>query len=79
MKLVKNLVFALVLAFVLAISTPGGELNTPGFAQPTPTPAPENVTVKSDDGTVAYDPNADSIETSDYLFFEALAAFLSMY
>ena len=30
MKLVKNLVLALVLASVLAISAPAGELNTPG-------------------------------------------------
>ena len=79
MKLVKNLVFAMALAAVLAVTASGGEQSTPGIAAPTPTPAPENVTVKSDDGTVAYDPNADSTETSDYLFFEALAAFLSMY
>jgi hypothetical protein len=79
MKLVKNLVFAVVLASVLAISAPAGELNTPGFAAPTPTPAPESATIIPDDGVVIYDPNPESTETSDYLFFEALAALLSMY
>ena len=79
MKLVKNLAIALVLASVLAISAPAGELNTPGFAAPTPTPTPEHATIISDDGTVVYDPSPGSTEPSDYLLFEALAALLSMY
>jgi hypothetical protein len=79
MKLVKNLVLALVLAFILAINAPAGEINTPGFAAPTPTPAPERSMIIPDDGTVVYDSNPESTETSDYLFFEALAALLSMY
>ena len=79
MKLVKNLVFAVVLASVLAISAPAGELGTAGIAAPTPTPTAEHATILSDDGTVVYDPNPESTETSDYLFFEALAALLSMY
>lgn len=79
MKLVKNLTLALVLASVLAISTPAGDLNTPGFAAPTPTPTPERAMIMPDDGTVVYDANPESTETSDYLFFEALAALLSMY
>ena len=79
MKLVKNLVLALVLASFLAVSAPAGELNTPGFAAPTPTPTPERATLTSDDGTIVYDPCPESNETSDYLFFEALAALLSMY
>lgn len=80
MKLVKNLVFAMVLATVLAINAPAGELGTPGFAAPTPTPTPERVILISDDGTVVgADPNPGNTETSDYLFFEALAALLSMY
>ena len=40
---------------------------------------PEHATIISDDGIVVYDPNPESTETSDYLFFEALAALLSMY
>ena len=80
MKLVKNLVFAVVLASVLAISVPAGEINTPASAA-TPTPTPMSAKVISDDGIVIYDPNPESTETetSDYLFFEALAALLSMY
>jgi len=80
MKLVKNLFLALVLASVLAISVPAGEINTPASAA-TPTPTPMPAKVISDDGIVIYDPNPESTETetSDYLFFEALAALLSMY
>ena len=77
MKLVKNLVFALVLAVVLSISAPAGELNTPGSVA-TPTPTPQEAIGISDDGTVASDPSGTT-ETSDYLFFETLAALLSMY
>ena len=79
MKLAKNLVFAVVLASVLAISAPAGELGTPGFAAPTPTPAPEHAMIISDDGVVVYDPNPESTDTSDSLLYEALAALLSMY
>ena len=79
MKLVKNFVFAVVLASVLAVSAPAGELGTPGFAAPTPTPSPEGVMAAPDDGVVTCDPYAASTETSDYLFYEALAALLSVY
>ena len=78
MKLVKNLVFAVVLASVLAFKTPAGELGTAGSPAPVPDPSPrpEHAMMISNDGTV--DPN-ESTEISDYLFFEALAALLSMY
>lgn len=79
MKLVKKLVLSVVLASALAVSVSGGEQSTPGFAAPTPTPTPERAMIISEDGTVVYDPNPESTETSDYLFFEALAALLSMY
>ena len=77
MKLVKNFVFAVLLASVLAVSAPAGEVDVPGFAGPTPTPTPQRSTSDEDTG----DPNATviSAETSDYLFFEALAALLSVY
>ena len=78
MKLVKNLVFAVVLASVLAINAPAGELGTPG-AVATPTPTPHEATAISDDGTVVSDPSDGSTDTPDYLFYEALAALLSMY
>ena len=80
MKLVKNFVFAVLLALVLTVGAPAGELSTPGAASsPTPTPPPEGVMSTSDHGTVICDPYAASTETSDYLFYEALAALLSVY
>ena len=80
MKLVKNFVFAVLLASVLAVSAPAGEVDVPGFTSPTPTPTPG--ASSSDEAKSAFygDPNAViSAETSDYLFFEALAALLSVY
>ena len=72
MKLVKNFVFAVLLASVLAVSVPAGELGTPGYANPSPTPTPERAMNTTDaDGVTA--------ETSDSLFYEALAALLSVY
>jgi hypothetical protein len=81
MKLVKSLAFAVVLASILSVSTFAGEQSTPGRAgssTPSPTPQSESISI-SDDGTVISDPNDGSTETSDYLFYEALAALLSMY
>ncbi len=79
MKLVKNFVFAFLLASVFAVSVPAGDMGTPGFAAPTPTPTPSESVIILDDGTVLCDPNAGNTEPSDYLFFEALAALLSVY
>ena len=77
MKLVKNFVFAVLLASVLAVSAPAGEVDGPG-AKPSPSPALAPVSAISDEKTG--DPNAIvTAETSDYLFFEALAALLSVY
>lgn len=77
MKLVKNFVFAVLLASVLAVSVPAGEVEGPG-AKPSPSPAQAPVAT-SDKETG--DPNAAIViaETSDYLFYEALAALLSAY
>ena len=79
MKLVKNFVFAMLLASVLAVSAPAGEVDGPGAKPPSPTPALAPVPATSDKETG--DPNATIVtaETSDYLFFEALAALLSVY
>ena len=78
MKLVKNFALTVLLAFVFAVSAPAGEIGMPG-AKPAPTPGAKS----TDDGKTALyeDPNAGVIsdETSDYLFFEALAALLSVY
>ena len=83
MKFVKNLAVAVLLASVLAISAPAGELGTPGFANPSPSPTPGSImaTTNDDPRMALYnsDPTAGSTETSDYLFYEALAALLSVY
>jgi len=78
MKLVKNFVLAVLLVSVLAVSVPAGEVDGPG-AKPSPSPATAPVSTTSDKETG--DPNATTFtdETSDYLFFEALVALLSLY
>ena len=76
MKFVKNVVLAAVLTSVLAVSAFAGEQVTPGFVPPPPPPQAVTICI---DGTVVCDPNAENIETSDYLFYEALAALLSLY
>ena len=75
MKLVKNFVLAMLLASVLAVSAPAGVVDTPGFAGPTPSPTP----LRSDENNGKSDVTVISAETSDYLFFEALEALLSLY
>ena len=84
MKSVKNLVYAVLLAFVLGVSANAGDQGTPGFANPSPTPTPDGMratTTNTDPRTALYncDPSAGVTETSDYLFYEALAALLSVY
>ena len=80
MKLVKNFGLAVLLAFFFAISAPAGEVQMPGAVSPTPPPSARSY----DDEAKTYsygDPDATDVtaETSDYLFFEALAALLSVY
>ena len=78
MKLVKNFALAVLLAFFFAISAPAGEVQMPGAVSPTPPGASSSDAAK----TYSYgDPDAQVVtaETSDYLFFEALAALLSVY
>lgn len=84
MKLVKNLVFAGLLVFAVTINTFAGDQQTPNVVQPTPSPTP-NALIAYEDGTsplgypcVDYTGNITA-ETTDYLFFEALAALLSVY
>ena len=75
MKLVKNCVFSVLLAMVLAVSALAGELDMPGAKPPgATTPDEPKYAISGDpDATVT------TVETSDYLLFEALAALLSVY
>ena len=79
MKLVKNFVLAVLLASTLAVNTIAGETQLPGVVSPPPPPATSRT---NETKSIVYgDPDATDVtaETSDYLFFEALAALLSVY
>ena len=77
MKPVKNFVFTVLLVFTLALTTFAGDIETPGYAPP---PPPRMSTTT--DETIP-EPNTETeqtmLETADYLFYEALAALLSVY
>ena len=79
MKLVKNFVYATLLASILAVNASAGDQLGGGSPAPAPDP-PKAMT--AGDGTLGIcDPNTGclSTETSDSLFYEALAALLSVY
>lgn len=76
MKTVKHFVFALFLVSAISVSSLAGEQNTPGVAAPTPTPPAISAPDEQKGDTNA---SIVTAETSDYLFFEALAALLSVY
>ena len=83
MKLVKNLVFAGLLVLTVTISTLAGDQQTPNVVQPTPSPTPNALIAYDGTSPLGY-PCIDNTgiitaETTDYLFFEALAALLSVY
>ena len=80
MKPVKHLVFALLLVFASAGTTPAGEVPIP--------PAPPGATaIDPEDGTTTTPSLGDSyteqsgetVETTDYLLFEAFKALFSLY
>ena len=80
MKSVKNLVFALLLVFAITSSVAAGEMPIP----PAPEPAPRATVTALGDGThPSLDPNSvqsgETVETSDYLMFEALIALIYLY
>ena len=78
MKLVKNFVYAVLLVAAITVSASAGEMDTPANPEPTP----QKLVTTMDEGTNPIsDPYTGEItaETSDYLFFEALAAMLSVY
>ena len=77
MKPVKNLVFAALLVFSIALNTFGGDIDQPGA----PAPPPPRITTTTDETSTetSTDTQETTVETSDYLFYEALAALLSVY
>jgi len=81
MKLVKNFFYAVLLVSILAIGASAGDQHVGGFASPTPTPSPEAMVAYDEISPDVIDPNTGSLstETSDSLFYEALAALLSVY
>jgi len=75
MKPVKNLVFAALLVFTIAFNTLAGDIDQPGAPAP---PPPHMMAVTP--GTAEPDNNQETIiDSSDYLFLDALAALLSVY
>jgi hypothetical protein len=81
MKLVKNLVFASLLVFAITVNTLAGEQQMPNATQPPPPPTGDQVLAYPDGTTTlgGSDTGEITAETTDYLFFEALAALLSVY
>ena len=84
MKPVKNLVSAVLLLTVLAFNTIAGDVQTPGIAAPQPSPTPNNMTYSGADTTPslsdAYaERSGDTVETTDYLIYEALTALIYLY
>jgi hypothetical protein len=78
MKPVKNLVFAALLVFSIALNTFAGDIQHPGIAAPTPTP--ETLIAATDETTPeATDSQQTTVATADYLFFEILIALISVY
>jgi hypothetical protein len=76
MKLVKNFVFAALLVSSLAFNTFAGDIEIPGIHKPGNNPPPLST---SEGSTEPIGVETQGTETSDYLFYEALAALLSMY
>ena len=80
MKSVKHLVFALLLVFAVTANVAAGEVPIPPEPQPKLT-----TTATTSDGVIptSLDPNSlqsgETVETSDNLLFEALAALLYLY
>lgn len=79
MKPFKTLVFAALLVFSIAFNTFAGEVDVPGAPAP---PPPPRLTITEEPlftGTTTQETGVVTSEPSDYLFYEALAALLSVY
>lgn len=77
MKSVKNLVFALLLVFAINAHAAAGEMPIPPAPDPTQhSTATESIDPSLDTTSVQ---SGETVESSDYLLFEALAALLCLY
>jgi hypothetical protein len=81
MKLIKRFVFAVLFVSALAVNTYGGEQETPGYSSPAP---PTHSTIAVNETTPSSGSEdsqpADSADiSSDTLFYEALAALMSIF
>jgi len=81
MKFVKNFLFAALLACTLAFNTFAGDVETPGNPAPKPLTYTEDplITDTQTTGTTTQETGVVTSEPSDYLFYEALVALLSVY
>ena len=79
MKLVKNFLSAVVLVFAIALNAPAGEQDTPGYVPPPPPRATSTSDEYTTDSSNTAAVGGGTVETSDYLLFEALMALLSVY
>ena len=79
MKPVKNFVFAALLVSSLAFNSFAGDIDVPGIVPPPPRMSTTNDDSTTLVGSETQQTDLIQAETSDYLFFEALAALLSMY
>ena len=88
MKLVKNLVFTVVLVSTFAVNTPAGDLETPGIVAPPPqvhstcVSTPDEDTTQSKNGIVICKPVEEDSTTADipdFLLYEAWKALLSVF
>src|SRR6185369_7299918 len=79
MKPFKNLVFAALLVFGLAFNTLAGDVDVPGAPKPLTYTEDPVITNTKPTSTTTQETGAVTAEPSDYLFYEALVAFLSVY
>ena len=78
MKPVKNLIFATFLVFSIVFNTLAGEVQVPGVVAP-PEPPHMTTTTEQTPTDSSIDIQQNTVDTSDYLFYEVLAALLSVY
>ncbi len=77
MNFVKNLVFAGLLVFTISFNTLAGDQHTPAVVEPPPPPVKLSI---DEETTPIADPYSEVMAgTTDYLFYETLAALLSVY